>query len=169
MNTGTQTLWHRDGHEETFDLDKIARMASCGQVGAGWDWSSVAPPPVNWEIEVPRYRATRDLQPCQLARYRSEPPFSMMSGSDVWQYCERPGVTAGQEISTTDWPHSSFVALNFSAAQVLEFFKSGAEKSRMTKSPWFNGRVRLGTGLSNAPGIVDRPPQPAPFNTRPAA
>jgi hypothetical protein len=33
MQTETQRLYHRDGHEQTFSTAAISRMASCGQVG----------------------------------------------------------------------------------------------------------------------------------------
>ena len=161
MNTGTQTLYHRDGHEETFDLDKVARMASCGQVGAGREWSNIAPPPPNWEREIPRYLVTRDLQPAPRARYRSEPPFSTVSDSNVWQYCGAEPVKAGQEISSTDWPHPSMLPLTFSAEQVLNYFKSGVEKSRLPTSPWFGNRVRLAGGVSGNITIVDMSRHPA--------
>jgi hypothetical protein len=118
MNTGTQTLYHRDGHEETFDLDKIARMASCGQVGAGKDWSSVAPPPAGWRNEVPKYRARRDIQPTERARYRTEPPFGTGFGSDRWQYGTRE-IKRGEIIETKDWPHPSFEPLNYELSQNL--------------------------------------------------
>ena len=168
MNTGTQTLYHRDdGHEEIFSLDKIARMASCGQVGAGREWSSVAPPPPNWEREIPKYRARRDIQPMEKARFRSEPPFGTGFGSDRWQYGTRE-IKRGEIIETKDWPHPSFEPLNYGAERVLNFFNT-REKSRLPTSPWFGSGIRLDDG--NGPAIIDRvdPPKPAPFNTRPAA
>jgi hypothetical protein len=81
----------------------------------------------------------------------------------------RHPLAANEEIETTDWPHPSFLPLNYSASRVLAFFNAGM-KSRMTQSPWHNGQVRLENGFSNVPGIADvRPPKPEPFNTRPAA
>jgi hypothetical protein len=165
MNTGTQTLYHRDGHEQTFSLDKIARMASCGQVGAGREWSSVKPPPQGWEREVPRFRVTRDLQPAPRERYRFEPPFGTDFGSDRWQYGDRE-YAAGAELESKCWPHESMLPLNYSAERVLSFFKSEM-KSRLPTSPWFNDQVRLDNGMSG-PIIPDvRPPQMRPTDLRP--
>jgi hypothetical protein len=164
----TATLYHRDGHEKIFTAAEISRMASCGQVGAGKDWSSVAPAPLNWQFEIPRYRVTRDLKPAQKARFRFEPPFSETWESDCWQYGERPLVT-GEEIETTNWPHPSMRPLNYSGEKVLAFY-IGAMKSRLTVSPWHNGQVRLDNGLSNVPILSEvKSPSPAPFNSRPAA
>jgi hypothetical protein len=145
MIISTATLYHRDGHEKIFTAAEISRMASCGQVGAGKDWSSVAPPPLGWERIVPRYRVTRDVQPAEKSRFRFEPPFTEI-WSGAWQYGEKSHA-AGEEIETTAWPHPSFMPLNFSAERVLEFFKASI-KSRLTVSPWHQGRIRLDTGLS---------------------
>jgi hypothetical protein len=80
-----------------------------------------------------------------------------------WQYGER-ALKAGEEIETREWPHPSFFPLNYSAGKVLDFF-NGAMKSRLPRSPWHEGRVRLDNGLNNVPGIVDvRPPQLQPMN-----
>jgi hypothetical protein len=164
----TAKLYDVDGHEKIFTADEISRMASCGQVGAGKDWSSVAPAAPGWERIVPRYRVTRDLQPAARARYRNEPPFAESSSNDTWQYGER-SYEAGEEIETTHWPHPSFMPLNYSAERVLEFFRIEM-KSRLTTSPWFNGAVRLDNGLTNAPVLTAvKAPKPAPFNSRPAA
>jgi hypothetical protein len=113
--------------------------------------NSAAPP--GWEREIPKYRVTRDLKPAPKARFRSEPPFSMTWESDVYQYGARP-MTTGETIETTDWPHASFRPLNHSAKMVLNFFNS-AMKSRLTRSPWHEGRVRLDNGLSDAPMEID--------------
>jgi len=163
----TATLYHRDGHEKIFTAAEISRMASCGQVGAGKDWSSVAPPPAGWERIVPRYRVTRDVQPAEKSRFRSETPFTEI-WSAAWQYGER-SYEAGEEIETTAWPHPSFMPLNYSAERVLAFFKAEM-KSRLTVSPWHQGRIRLDNGLSNVPMLTEvREPKPVPFNSRPAA
>jgi hypothetical protein len=161
------TIYHLDGREQTLDVHEASRLVGPRQVGDGKGWSFVKPPPLGWEREVPKYRVSRDVRPAELARYRLEPPFGTIFNSTIWQYAERPYV-AGEIVSTTDWPHESFQPLNYSAEQVLAFFK-GALRSRMTNSPWHLGRVRLDNGMSG-PIIPDvRPPQPAPFDTRPAA
>lgn len=168
MNTATQTLYHRDGHEQTFTAAEISRMASCGQVGANRDWSSVAPPPPGWERTVPKYLVTRDVRPAERARYRHETPFASCSDSDVWQYGDRE-YAAGEIVETTNWPHASMQGLNYSGQQVLAFFKAEM-KSRLPVSPWYRDQVRLSNGLSNAPGISDvKPPQLQPMNLRPVA
>jgi hypothetical protein len=168
MNTGTQTLYHRDGHEETFDLDKVARMASCGQVGAGRDWSSVKPAPIGWQFETPKYKATRDVHPAPLARYRQESPFENIWDDSVYQYGERP-IKAGEFVETKSWPHPSFMPLNYGAERVLAFFNSRM-KSRMTLSPWSGDRILLDDGLSFSPITFDvRPPQMQPVDLRPVS
>ena len=56
-----------------------------------------------------------------------------------------------------------------SAERVLAFFKAEM-KSRLTVSPWHQGRIRLDNGLSNVPLLTEvREPKPVPFNSRPAA
>jgi hypothetical protein len=125
-------------------------------------------PTPGWEREIPKYRVARSLQPSPKARFRFEPPFSMIWDSDVWQYGDRP-VTTGEIIETTSWPHASFWPLNCSAEKVLAFF-NGALRSRLSISPWHEGRVRLDNGLSDAPMIFDvTPPQVKPVNLRPVA
>ena len=163
----TVTVYHRDGREKEMDANEAARLVGCGQRGLDEDWSFVKPPPLNWEFETPRYRATRDVLPAPLARFRHEPPHAE-NYDGCWQYGTQL-VKRGDEVETTFWPpHGGFEPINFAAEKVLAFFRAGM-KSRMTQSPWYDGRVRLENGLSNAPGIVSRPPQPAPFNSRPAA
>jgi hypothetical protein len=144
----TATIYNRDGTSLTLPADQ-ARNRTYFQPT---EWSLTKPPPPNWEREVPRYRATRDLQPAQKSRFRSGPPFSETWQSDVWQYGERPHA-ASEIIETTNWPHASFAAKNYSAERVLAFFKSEM-KSRLPTSPWFNGAVRLDNGITNAPAIV---------------
>jgi hypothetical protein len=104
------------------------------------------PPPPNWDREIPKYRATRDLRPAPKARFRFEPPFTTLWDIDVWQYGEKL-VARGDEISTTAWPHPSMRPLTFGAEKVLEFFKASM-KSRLPSSPWYQGRLRLDNGLS---------------------
>jgi hypothetical protein len=136
------TIYHRDGiTTETLDGDQ-ARYKAYFQPT---EWSLIKPPPLGWERIVPRYRVTRDVQPAEKSRFRSETPFTEI-WSGAWQYGER-SYAAGEEIETTHWPHPSFMPLNFSAERVLEFFKASM-KSRLTTAPWFNGQVRLETGLS---------------------
>jgi hypothetical protein len=163
----TATIYHRNGSEKTVDVLEAARLVGTGAAGPGKEWSFHKPPPANWEREVPKYRASRDLLPAQKARFRSEPPFAETWQSDIWQYGER-AVATGETIETTEWPHASFRPLNFSAEKVLSFFNS-AMKSRLPRSPWFNGQVRLDNGLSG-PTEIDIARQagltPAP---RPAA
>ena len=160
------TIYHRDGREREVDVHTASRLVGVGQAGLGEAWFFHKQPPLGWELEVPRYKATREVPPAPLARFRHEPPHAE-NYDGCWQYGTQL-VERGAEIETTDWPHSSFLPLNYSAERVLAFFNAGM-KSRMTLSPWHNGRVRLDNGLSNAPGIVSKPPQPAPFSTRPAA
>ena len=164
----TVTIYSPDGRERDVDVHTASRLVGAGKAGLGEPWLFHKPPPLNWELEKPRYRVTRNLRPAQLARYRLEPPFAECWDSDAHQYSTRP-LAANEEIETTDWPHPSFLPLNYSASRVLAFFNAGM-KSRMTQSPWHNGQVRLENGFSNVPGIADvRPPKPEPFNTRPAA
>lgn len=126
------------------------------------EWSFTAPLPKGWDHEVPRYRTSMDLQPSQYARHRQEPPFTSSTDAHMWQYAERP-IAAGQEIESPLWPHASMVPLNETAKRVLEFFKS-SPKSRLTQSPWRNGRLYLETGLSGVvpqDRLVGRRPEPA--------
>jgi hypothetical protein len=108
--------------------------------------SNGSPAPRGWEREIPRYRATRDLEPATKARFRFEPPFSTIFDSDVWQYGEQP-LARGEEFETRDWPHPSFRPLNYSAGKVLDFFSSRM-KSRLPRSPWAGDRIRLDDGLT---------------------
>jgi hypothetical protein len=120
-----------------------------------------------WEREVPRYRVTREVHPAEKDRFRFEPPFAMMSSSDIWQYAERP-VSAGEIIETTAWPHASFRPLNFAAVKVLEFFNT-PQKSRLPRSPWGHDRLVLDDGLTGNEPMLAVPPQLKPMNLRPAS
>ena len=164
----TVTIYHRDGSQErTVDVFEAGNLAGSGQVGNGKDWSFSRPDPIGWEREIPRYKTTCSLQPSPRPRHRSEPPFTTVWDTAVYQYATKP-LAAGEIIETTDWPHPSFLPLNFSAGRVLDFFNT-ATKSRLPVSPWHNGRARLDTGLGG-PGITDvRPPQLQPMNLRPVA
>jgi hypothetical protein len=158
------TIYCRDGTSETLPADQ-ARYRVYMRPD---EWSLTPPPPPNWEREIPRYRLTRDLQPASRARHRFEKPFSETSSNDSWQFSDRH-YEAGAEIESTCWPHQSMRALNYSAERVLSYFNSEM-KSRLPRSPWHNGCVRLDNGLSNVPAIADvRPPQLQPMNLRPVA
>src|SRR5712675_582092 len=110
---------------------------------------SEAPP--GWERETPKYRATRDIQPAEKARFRSETPFAHSFDSNTWQYGYRP-IQTGEIVETREWPHASFRPLNYSAAKVLDFFNTRM-KSRLPRSPWEGDRLRLDDGLTGA-GIM---------------
>jgi hypothetical protein len=138
------TIYRPDGSSETLPSDE-ARYLVYRNPG---DWSFAPPPPPGWELEVPRYRLTRDLLPAQKARFLHEPPFAETWQSDVWQYGAR-SYQAGEEIETTAWPHPSMKPLTFGAEKILAFF-IGSIKSRLTQVPWHQGRIRLETGLSGA-------------------
>jgi hypothetical protein len=122
-------------------------------------------PPPGWEREIPRYRVSRDLRPAQRARYRLEPPFAQMLDSDTWQYGERE-LKAGEVISTCEWPHPSFRALTYGAAKVLEFFNLEI-KSRLPRSPWNAGQLRLDNGLTGTTIVDVVPPQLKQMDLRP--
>jgi hypothetical protein len=98
-----------------------------------------------WEREIPRYRATRDLHPSPNSRHRFEPPFASLGDPDVHQYATQP-VKAGDEFESREWPHPSFHPLTFSAVKTLEFYTS-RQRSRMSLSPWRDGRIVLEDGL----------------------
>jgi hypothetical protein len=163
----TATIYHRDGREKTVDVHEASRLAGAGKVGAGRDWSFVKPPPAGWERDVPKYRVTRDVRPAERARYRLEPPFGTVFNSEIWQYGTRE-IKAGEIIETKEWPHPSFVPLNYGAEKVLAFFNSRM-KSRLTTSPWLGDSVRLDDGLTG-PGITQPVVQQLqPMDLRPAS
>ncbi|WP_377830318.1 hypothetical protein ACFKHW_17310 [Bradyrhizobium lupini] len=125
-------------------------------------WSFAKPLPSGWDKETPRYRASIDLKPSAYARHRTEPPFTSCSDSSMWQYAERP-IAAGEEITTTSWPHGSFVGLNETARRTLDYFKSHL-KSRLPMSPWRAGRLHLDDGLTGIvpeERLLGRRPEPA--------
>jgi hypothetical protein len=120
-------------------------------------------PPANWEREIPMYRVTikGGVYPSPNSRFRFEPPFTSCTDSNCWQFAERP-FQEGEIIETTEWPHASFRPLNYSAKKILDFFNS-RQKSRLPRSPWADGRVRLDDGLSgDLPKIIA--PKVAPIN-----
>ena len=144
--SATATIYHRDGREQTIDIHEASRLVGTGEVGADKEWSLHKPPPPGWEREVPKYRATRDIHPALKARFRFEPPFASITDSDEWQYGTR-AIEAGEIIETKDWPHPSFIPLNYGAEKVLAFFNSQM-KSRMQRSPWNGNSLRLEGGIS---------------------
>jgi hypothetical protein len=163
----TATIYHLDGRERTLDAREASRLVGAGTIGADTEWSFHKPPPLNWEREVPRYKATRDLRPAELARHRFEPPFGKVFSSDCWQYGERP-IKAGEIIETKDWPHESFLPLNFGAERVLAYFNS-RQKGRLTRSPWFVDRIRLEDGLTGPVEVKIPRPEVQQMDPRSAA
>jgi hypothetical protein len=124
-------------------------------------------PPPGWEREVPKYRVVRDTLPAQKPRFRFEPPFASCLDNDVWQYGERLH-KAGEVIATDQWPHPSFFPLNFSAKKVQQFF-STQMKSRMSRAPFSDGRIKLETGLTGNLVVDPTPPQLKQMDLRPAS
>jgi hypothetical protein len=122
-------------------------------------------PPPGWERETPKYRVARETLPAPKARFRTEPPFASASDASTWQYGEKVHL-AGEVIETTFWPNAgTMVALNYSAKRVLEYFGSH-QKSRLPRSPWADGRIRLEDGMGGAmPKIAG--PQVQPMDLRP--
>jgi hypothetical protein len=163
----TATIYHLDGREMTLDVHEASRLVGPRQVGDGKGWSFVKPPPEGWELTVPKYRVARDVRPAERPRYRLEPPFSTILDPDIWQYAER-AYAASEIIESKAWPHESFQPLNYSAEQVLSFFK-GALRSRLPTTPWYENRVRLDNGLSGPATPDVRPPQVKPMDLRPVA
>ena len=136
------TIYSNDGRTETLPADQARYKTYMSPT----EWSLTPPPPPGWERETPRYIATRDVRPSPNSRHRLEPPFTTIWQTDVWQFASQP-IAAGAIVETRDWPHASFRPLNYSAEKVLSFFNS-AIKSRLPRSPFFDGRVRLENGLS---------------------
>jgi hypothetical protein len=163
----TTTIYHRDGRERTLDVHEASRLTGAGQVGAGKDWSFVKPPPLNWERETPKFRATRDLHSALKERHRHEPPFGMTMDNDCWQYAPR-AIKAGETIETKSWPHPSLYPLNYSAGKVLDFFNS-RQKSRLPRSPWQGDRLVLDDGLSGPIRVEIGVPQLKSMGLRPAS
>jgi hypothetical protein len=103
---------------------------------------------MNSDSEIPRYKATRAVHASPNPRHRLETPFSFIWDDSVWQFAEQgQEIAAGEEVTTKSWPHSSFRPLNHSAEKVIDFFNS-RQRSRMSLSPWRNGRIELDDGLS---------------------
>jgi hypothetical protein len=131
------------------------------------EWSYAKPLPAGWDLEIPKYRASKNLRPSPKARHRLETPFTSIQENDVAQYLEQP-LKAGETIETTSWPYPTMQPLNDSAKAVREFFTS-RQKSRLPLKPWRDGRLYLNDGLSGAlPSVnvlrppVSEPPMPQP-------
>lgn len=158
----TVTIYNRDGSIATLPAEQ-ARYRVYTNPG---EWSLTAPAPLNWDREIPRYRAGCDLGPAPRARYRTEPPFATCYDGS-WQYGEEP-IKAGDIIETKSWPHPSFRPLNYSAGRVLDFFNLRM-KSRMGLSPFRGDRIELNDGISGPLSFEVKSPKPQQFDTRPAA
>jgi hypothetical protein len=109
---------------------------------------SFSGPPQGWDREIPRYRASRDIEPAEKLRFRFETPFSQMADNDVWQYGHRP-IERNEIFESKAWPHPSFLPLNDSAWRVLEFFNS-RQKSRLPWSAWRRDLIVLDDGLTGS-------------------
>jgi hypothetical protein len=117
-------------------------------------------PPLNWRKEMPVYRVRVETRPAPKERFRFEPPFASQSDSDIWQYGEKIW-PANSVIQTDQWPCAgTFVPLNYSAREVLNYFTTH-QKSRLPRSPWADGRVRLDDGLSNPMPKIGLPKLPS--------
>ena len=112
----------------------MATNQETGEARIGWD-----------DTEIPKYRASRAVEPSPNARYRLETPLAHIF-DDSWQYGIVP-VARGEIVHSTAWPHPGFVGLNESGRRIQEFFQR-AQKSRLPLSPWYDGRLRLDDGLS---------------------
>jgi hypothetical protein len=123
-------------------------------------------PPLDWKRTIPRYRISRETLPSPKERYRFEQPFSSASDASTWQFGEKVHL-AGEVIETTFWPNpGTMTPLNYSALQVINFFTT-RQKSRLPRSPWANGEVRLDDGLTGTlPKILG--PQVQPVGVQPA-
>jgi hypothetical protein len=127
------------------------------------EWRFEKPLPPGWDKEIPRYRAQIDLLPPLKDGWRQERPFSVMGDGNRWQYMElgRECIRAGEELSTTAWPHESMIGLNDAGRVVLEHFRT-RQKSRLRLSPWENGRVALDDGTSFEKGSPPKHEPTAP-------
>ena len=163
----TTTIFHVDGRQREMEVNEAARLIGYGQAGAGRGWSFLRPPPVGWEREVPRYKATRDLQPSPNSRHRLEPPFEKIWDDSVYQYGERP-IMRGEIVLTRKWPHESFMPLNFGAERVLSYFNSHM-KSRLPGSPFRGDQIVLDDGLTGPAIVQPVAPQLQPMDLRPAS
>jgi hypothetical protein len=123
-------------------------------------------PPLNWRKEMPVYRVRVETRPSPKARFRFEQPFSQIMDQSEWQYSERVW-PAGSVIASDQWPCAgTMTPLNYSAREVLSFFNS-RQKSRLPRTPWADGQVRLDDGLTGTlPKILG--PQVQPVGVQPA-
>jgi len=96
---GSVTIYSPDGGSLTLDAEQ-ARYRVYLNPG---EWSFSPPPPPDWDREIPRYRATRDLHPSPNSRHRFESPFSTVMDPDVWQQSTAP-IAAGETIETLECP-----------------------------------------------------------------
>jgi hypothetical protein len=96
--------------------------------------------PTDWQLQTPRYKASRDLWPPSKPQFRHLPPTPCLSeADDIWQFANRP-IAAGNFINTEDWPHWSFEPINESARHVHGYFL--AHKNRwMPLRPFEEGRL----------------------------
>jgi hypothetical protein len=118
--------------------------------------------PRGWQSQIPRYRVVRETRPAEKHRFTLDRPFSQMSDASTWQFGDRL-YAANEVIETTEWPCAgTMFPINYSARRVMDFFNS-SQKSRLQRSPWLDGRVRLEDGLSGSlPKIVG--PKVAPID-----
>ncbi|WP_426610508.1 hypothetical protein [Bradyrhizobium sp. McL0616] len=142
----TMTIYSRSG--ETRVLSAVAAENEVRASRGFWSFSK--PLPRGWDRVVPRYCAPADLHPSPLARHRFENPISFSTHSSLWQYCDEPGgISAGETVETTAWPHLTMQPLNHSAIAVRDYLRDHM-KSRLPQSPWRAGRLYLDDGLSGA-------------------
>ncbi|MBR0974092.1 hypothetical protein [Bradyrhizobium japonicum] len=162
--TSTATIYSPTGECRTLEANAAASEVRKDPR----EWSFTKPAPVGWDRETPRYRVTIQggVYPSPNSRFRFEPPFASCSDNSVWQYAARPH-NQGEIIETREWPHASFCALNYAAEKVLDYFRNHS-KSRLPRSPWQDGRVRLSDGLSGS-GIQPIEVRPEKFDARPSA
>jgi hypothetical protein len=99
--------------------------------------------------EIPKYRASKNLEPPQHRYLRVAPPRATLSAGDVWQFGLR-AIKANEIFETKFWPHESFEPVNESARRVKLFFSS-RPKSVLPWRPWSReGRVVLNDGLTRS-------------------
>lgn len=139
-----------DLHRASFELINFNKDPTMSTTPATDDRKPIpALPPLNWRREIPKYRISGTTKPAPKERFRFEPPFSSASDASTWQYGERTH-EANEVIETTEWPNpGTMTPLNYAAKQVMEFFTT-RQHSRLQRSPWVEGQLRLDDGLSGA-------------------
>ncbi|MET4242716.1 hypothetical protein [Bradyrhizobium sp. RT10b] len=157
--TATMTIFdQRTGESRTLPTAQAENL-----VRNSWGtWSDVAPLPAGWDREPARYRVEADLHPSPLTRHRFDPPFVSSTDSTMFQYTDRV-LHAGEVVELLTWPHPSMTPLNEVAKRVMAYFTSHS-KSRLPKSPFHNGQLRLDDGLSGTvpqERLLGRRPEPA--------